>query len=239
MDSGAPIDRGLLEQVRSLRADGMSVKQIARQLGERPGVVAPLVRAVAAEDTPEDSDPDVVRCWVSPGWSSGLTVRGHPEWRDIDDPDQGPGGLAAVVVARRLRTNRFSVCGYLVDTHCLGVKDVLGPRILSDRDLPAFVGLFFGAFEAAGRPLRATLELARHLVHGGVDAARRLGFEPSEDFAEAADHLGPWHGGSAITFGRNGVPFYVSGPYDDARSVVETLTATVGEGNFTFVVPVG
>ena len=143
-----------------------------------------------------------------------------------------------MVVARRHRTNRFSACGYLVDTHCLGVKNVLGPRILSDRDLPAFVTLFFDAFEEAGRPLRAPLELARHLVHGSIDAARRLGFEPDEDFAGAADHLGPWHGESAITFGRNGVPFYVAG-HDDARSVIETLTETVGEGGFTYLVPVG
>lgn len=63
--------------------------------------------------------------------------------RDIEDPDQGPGGMAAVLVARRHRTNRVSVCGYLIDTHCLGLKDVLGPRILSDRDLPTFVEMYF------------------------------------------------------------------------------------------------
>jgi hypothetical protein len=239
MSSEAPLDGELLEHVRRLRADGMSVKQIARALGEKPKVVAPLVRAVAAEEHPETSDPDEVRCWVSPGWSSGLSVRDHPDWRDIDDPDQGPGGVAAVLVARRHRTNRFSACGYLVDTHCLGVKDVLGPRILSDRNLPSFVALYFDAFEAAGPPLRAPLELARHLVHGGIEAASRLGFEPCRDFAEVADHLGPWHGESAITFGKNGAPFYVAGPYDDARSVLDTLTSTVGDGNFTFVVPVG
>lgn len=84
----------------------MSVKQIARTLGEKPKVVAPLVRAVAAADIPETSDPTVVGCWVSPGWSCGLTVQDHPEWRDIEDPDQGPGGMAAVLVARRHRTNR-------------------------------------------------------------------------------------------------------------------------------------
>lgn len=229
----------LKRQVRDLRERGMSVKQIARALGERASVIAPLVRAVAAEDTPREADPGVVGCWVSPGWSIGLTVAGHPEWRDRDDTAGFPGGLAAVLVARRHRTNRVSVCGYLVDAYCLGVKDALGPRVMSDRDLPAFVHMYFGGFEPAGPPLRAPLELARHLVYGGADAARRLGFEPHPDFAAAAGHLGPWAESSAITFGRRGAPFYVAGPYDHADAVIATLAESVGEGNFTFVAPVG
>lgn len=237
MADEAPLDPDLIGRVRRLREDGMSVKQIARTLGEKASVVASLVNEITAVDIPETSDPNLLGCWVSPGWSSGLKVHDHPEWRDIEDPNSGPGGMAAVLVARRHRTNRVSVCGYLVDTHCLGLKDVLGPRILSDRDLPAFVAMYFEAFEAAGRPLRAPLELAQHLVHGSIGAARRLGFEAHRDFGEVSDHLGSWQGDDAITFGKGGAPFYVAGPYDDARSVVETLNQTVGAGNFTFVAP--
>ncbi len=215
----------------------MSIKQIARTLGEHPNVIASLVRSIARAETPQESDPGVVDCWVSPGWSSGLTVHDHPEWRDIEDPDQSTGGMALVLVARRHRTNRVSVCGYLVDTHCLGLKNVLGPHIMGDRDLPAFLHVFFDAYEAAGRPLRVPLELARHLVYGGIEAARRLGFEPHPDFPDVAGHLGPWHGEAAIVFGKDGVPCYMAGPYDDARSVIQTLTETLGEDGFTFFAP--
>jgi hypothetical protein len=229
----------LSRQVRDLRERGMSVKQIARTLGEKASDIAPLVNAIAAEDTPQETDPGVFGCWVSPGWSIGLTVHGHPDWRDSDDTADFPGGIAAVLVARRHRTNRVSVCGYLVDTYCLGVKDALGPRVMSDRDLPTFVHVYFDGFEPAGRPVRAPLELARHLVYGGVAAARRLGFEPHDDFSAAAEHLGPWTENSSITFGKHGAPFYVAGPYDHAGAVIATLTETVGEDNFTFVAPVG
>jgi len=41
-----------------------------------------------------------------------------------------------------------------------------------------------------------------------------------------------WTETSRITFGRDGVPFYVSGPYDNPRSVVRTLDRTCGEGNY-------
>lgn len=229
------VDHQLLPRVRELRDTGLSVKRIARTLGEPPATVASLVRAVAEQDRVVHTDPGVVGCWVSPGWSHGLSVDGHEEWRDVENPGDGPGGMACVAVARRERTERVSVAGYLVDTHCLGVKNALGPRRVHDRDLPAFVQTFFRAFDPGGSPLPAPLELARHLVYGGVDAARSLGFEPHPDFAAAAGHLGAWTETSAITFGNYGVPFYVEGPYDDASSVLRTLSSTVGEGNFHFL----
>ena len=78
------------------------------------------------------------------------------------------------------------------------------------------------------------VDLARHLVFGAVAYARELGFEPHPDFAAAAGHLEPWSGPSAISFGRDGKPFFMPGPYDDAASVMKTLKRSVGRGNFDF-----
>jgi hypothetical protein len=233
------LDDDLRGQVRELRAGGRSPKQIARALGVRPAVVAPLVRALAQQDAAAGAEPAVVGCWVSPGWSAALTVDGHEDWLDVAIPDGGPEGVACVVVARRHRPQRVSVCGYLVDVYCLGVKNALGPQLMNERDLPAFLHRFFDPFNEMAAPLAAPLEMARHLVCGAVDYARRLGFEPAPDFEPAAGHLGPWQGTSAIAFGRYGVPFYVSGPYDNPARVVRSLTSSVGEGNFHFIAQVG
>ena len=81
-------------------------------------------------------------------------------------PEDGMTGLAAVVVARRHRPQRVSVCGYLVDTFCLGVKNTLGPELMHERDLPGFLHTFLTSFEAVGQPLAVPLELGRHLVWG-------------------------------------------------------------------------
>lgn len=229
----------LLARVRDLRAAGFSPKQIARAIGVRPSVVAPLVRRIAADDAAVQSDPALVGCWVSPGWSANLTVDGHDDWPDVDTSEHGLEGVACVVVARRHRPQRVSVCGYLVDTHCLGVKNALGPEVMNERDLPGFLRMFFGAFDEVGPPMEAPLALARHLVCGAVDYARGLGFEPAADFEPAAGHLGAWQEASVITFGRDGMPFYVAGPYDDADAVMRSLARTAGEGNFHFLVPVG
>jgi hypothetical protein len=42
-------DRELLDEVRRMRAEGTPPKAIARALGVRPAMIAPLVRQVAAE----------------------------------------------------------------------------------------------------------------------------------------------------------------------------------------------
>jgi hypothetical protein len=235
----ATLDDDLLNRVRELRAAGRSPKQIARALGVRPATVAPLVRAIAQQATAAESEAPVVGCWVSPGWSRGLTIAGHEDWPDTSPSRDGTDGLAGVTIARRHRPHRVSVCGYLVDVYCLGVKDALGPRIMNERDLPTFLRTFFAAFEEVEAPLDAPLEMARHLVWGAVDYARQLGFEPAPDFGPAASHLGSWEETSAITFGRDGAPFYVQGPYDNPNTVLRTLTGSVGKDNYDFAAVAG
>ena len=236
---GVAVQTHVPDRVRELRAAGYSPKQIAKTLDLRPAVAARLVRMLAAEEAAAAPEPAVLGCWVSPGWSAHLSVDGPAEWADVPPPEDGMTGLAAVVVARRHRPQRVSVCGYLVDTFCLGVKNTLGPELMHERDLPGFLHTFFTSFEAVGQPLAVPLELGRHLVWGAVEHARRLGFEPVPDFRDTAGHLGEWTDTSRITFGRDGVPFYVSGPYDNPRSVVRTLERTCGEGNYHYVVGQG
>jgi hypothetical protein len=103
--------------------------------------------------------------------------------------------------------------------------------------LRTFIRRFFDGYE--GDPLEAPIELAREVVLGSIEYARKLGFEPHPDFAAAAGHLGSWTGPGAITFGKDGRPLYISGPYDDPGPVIRTLERTVGPGNFDFVATAG
>jgi hypothetical protein len=224
----------LLGRVRALRAGGRSPKEIARALGVPPTTIAPLVRAIAAADQAGAAQRQLVGCWVSPGWSQGLTVEGHPEWPDVDAADAGTAGLVSVLVAREERYGRVGVCGWLADVWCLGVKDVVGPRVLDSRRLSEFTRSYFAAYQA--QPLQAPVELACHLVFGAVGYARSLGFEPAQGFEATAGQLGPWAGPSAIGFGRHGKPYFVQGPHDNAAAILKTLERSVGRDNFHFLV---
>ncbi|MGW6503760.1 helix-turn-helix domain-containing protein [Nonomuraea angiospora] len=219
----------LKDRVRELRAEGRSPKEIAKVLKVSPSVVAPLVRAIASEAPA--AEPEVVGCWVNVGWSEGLTVDPACGWVD-EAPDAGVGGLVCVLVARRHTWDRMTVAGFLADVYCLGAKNAIGPDVLDDRDLRRFRQYFFG--EYAGFQ-EAPIELARNLVFGSVDYARTLGFEPHEDFAPAAEVLGKWEGDAAITFGRDGRPFYAQGPDDDPARVLRTLRRTLSDEDFDYV----
>ena len=126
-----------------------------------------------------------------------------------------------------------SVCGYLVDVWCLGVKNALGPKSVERRKLPEFTDSYFRSYDQP--PLAAPIDLARHVVFGAVAYARGLGFEPHPDFAPCASHLGPWEGRSDITFGLDGKPMYIQGPHDNAAQVMRTLRRSVGDGNYDYL----
>jgi hypothetical protein len=224
----------LMGRVHVLRKSGCSPKEIARALGLPPASVAPLVRAVAAEAQANATEREIVGCWISPGWSGGLTVEGHPEWPDVDADDSDALGLVTVLVAREEARGRVGVCGYLVDVYCLGVKAVIGPRVMHRHAVRDFTRHFFSAYQA--RPLAAPADLARQLVFGAVEYARSLGFAPAPDFETTAAHLGPWEGPSAISFGQHGTPFFVQGPHDNAAKILETLERSVGWNNFHFLI---
>ena len=214
-------DEVLLEQVRQLRTKGASPKEIARVLHVPPAKVAPLVRLIAAQNAELQRTPDVVECWVNPGWHEGLTFEPHPDWPIKPSAVEGSGGLATVMVVRPEKRSRSAVCVYLVDTFCLGVKNVIGPETVSNNRLHKLRYTTFAGYEELA--VHAPLELAQHLVFGAVEYARGLGFEPHPDFTTAAEHLGSWSGHCPIQFGDNGSALYIQGPYDDFESIARTL----------------
>ncbi|MFC3896484.1 helix-turn-helix domain-containing protein [Lentzea rhizosphaerae] len=226
-----------LDRVRALREQGHTPKEIARALGIKPSEASRLVRAAAILAQAEAPEPLLVGCWVSPNWNIGLTFDDRPDWPVQEDPQPGIDGLVSVLIARRHRHDKVSVCGYLADVFCLGVKNALGPEIMDELALREFVGQYFSSYN--DDPLEAPVELARQLVFGSLDYARGLGFEPHPDFAAAAGHLGPWTPPSAITFGRDGKPIYVSGPYDNPQPIIRKLERAVGAGNFEFIASFG
>jgi hypothetical protein len=229
-------DDQLLAEIRSLRAGGLSTNAIVRETGLRRARVAPVVRQLDREPSGARPEPGVAACWVSEGWDAGLTVSADVDWPGRGGAGSSTSGLAGVLVAREhpRRSGEVTACGYLVDTHCLGVKDALGPRPMSRRALDRFAVHFFEAFD--GRRVAAPIELARHLVLGAVAYARGLGFEPHPDFEPAADHLGALEGSSEIVFGLDGQPSYLQGPFDDPWPILRTLDRSVGEGNYQFTV---
>ncbi|MGI5269481.1 helix-turn-helix domain-containing protein [Nonomuraea sp. CA-218870] len=222
----------LKERVRELRAEGRSPKEIARALKVPPSAVAPLVRAIAAEDAAASDggrEPELAGCWISVGWSNGLGVDPARGW--ADEAPGADGGMVSVLVARRHTWDRMTVAGYLADVYCTGVKNVIGPDVLDERELLRFREYFFSDYKGFQE---APIELARHLVFGADDYARSLGIGSHEEFEQVSPLLGAWEGPSAITFGRGGRPYYVPGPHDDPPKVIRILRRKLSYDEFDY-----
>ena len=161
-------------------------------------------------------------CWIMSGWEEK--------------------GITPVVVARQQDPNKviFAVC--LVDLYCLGVKDAYAKTDISlvkfQREL---------AHMCADAPEPCLVELAHEVIYGGLEYAQRYGFQPARDFTgqlcdQVLDPPEAHARTNQVKFGKDGRPFFVSGPYDDERrinSVVATLMRTAGEGNFDYLVNFG
>ena len=83
---------------------------------------------------------------------------------------------------------------------------------------------------------------ARKLVEEAVAYAATLGFKPDPDYHTAKEIFGDIEASECteqFTFGKDGKPFYMSGPLDSPlkrRLIVATLEKNVGLGNFNFMI---
>ena len=62
--------------------------------------------------------------------------------------------------------------------------------------------------------------------------AAGLGLDPHPDFEQVREQLGELTGPCAITFGQQGRPLYVAGPYDDSIAIMRAIKAAVGSEGF-------
>jgi hypothetical protein len=159
-------------------------------------------------------------CWVQQSWNEG--------------------GLAIVVIARRQPNGNLVFGNYLVDYYCLGVKDTYFnadiPRGQFQNDtLPTM-------YRAAGKPIKISPDLAHEIIYGSIEYARQFGFRPHRDFDQSQSILDPPDAHprtGKVEFGKDGKPFFISGPYDNVDAILRQLARTVGEGNYHFLTQIG
>jgi hypothetical protein len=146
------------------------------------------------------------------------------------------GELLQIMVARTSPEGGIGASVFLVDLGCLGVKDAFTRYFLTDRD-----------FEPLRRTIRdrqpmvkADLDLVARIIREGVNYAAKLGFDPPKDFKDAAILLAgadPDASNARVPLGKDGKPFFVAGPHDDARKILAKLEKAVGRDGFHFIMP--
>ncbi len=147
-------------------------------------------------------------------------------------------GIGHVVLGRTKSSTTMATAVFLVDVHCLGIKNVIYAEFTHEK----FSEMVKGMAETEYPLVDIDPACARKIVAGAVEYAKQLGFAPHDDYPPAEALFGDIDAATCSTeyeFGKDGKPFFFSGPQDTTakiRKVMRTLTDRVGEGNFDYIV---
>jgi hypothetical protein len=199
-------------------------KQLQRRSAKRKGkqqLVTRATHASIAERLSLATKYPILDCWLSGSlWTQGIG------W---------------VLVSRELPNGFVAVAVFLVDRHCLGVKDL----IMDVMGRFSYDSKFRKAHGAMGAKQPASPAKARKFVEEAVAYARALGLPPHADYASAARIFGdinPADCDETFEFGQDGKPFFVAGPRDTpqrCRRILAALEQACGPGGFDYMMPVG
>jgi hypothetical protein len=130
-------------------------------------------------------------------------------------------GMGTLVLARGATPDYLAFSSFLIDTFCLGIKDVMFEAVESE----AFE-MYVGAMEAASPLVAVDPSYARKLLRDLAAWSQSIGFAPHRDFAAVERIFGDVSADAsdaAFHFGRDGKPFYIPGPDDSASLIRQRL----------------
>jgi hypothetical protein len=163
-----------------------------------------------------------------------LECRISENWQKENDM-----GLIEVLVARKQPDGDVCFGLYLIDKYCLGLKNTLAKVgvPLADYRREVRNTIFHGA-----KPKDCSPELAHQMIYSAIDYAAQFGFEPEKDWALTQYLLvprGELEEPYRLTFGKDGKPFFIAGPYDNSQRIIRQLEKAVGQGNYHYIMPIG
>ena len=149
-------------------------------------------------------------------------------------------GIGSVVFSRELPGGEIAVVVFLLDVFCLGVKNTLVKVVPEDEYQSMLEQISQHETLASIDPA-----CARKLVEAAEAYAADLGFRPHPDYLVGRMIFGdvdPDACPMSFTFGKDGKPFYASGPYDTldkSRRIIDTLTRRCGPDGFHAMLRLG
>ena len=146
-------------------------------------------------------------------------------------------GLVTILIARKHKTGNITFSSFIVDIFCLGMKDANSAFNRFEEEYEDYKGKMFNNFMNDEMPI--SYDLAHNIIFGAIEYAKKLGFSPHSDW-EFSQYmleakLNPKVEKIEVEFGKDGKPFFISGPYDKVDSVINKLEKAVGKGNFTIM----
>ena len=131
-------------------------------------------------------------------------------------------GLGPVIIARRVSTGEILLSNFLVDRYCLGVKDCFARFVYPSQ----YQEMLDGMTQRDMEFVRIDAPSARRLVEDAVAFAAKYDLKPHPDYRTAKLIFGDIDasaGKQLVEMGRDGKPFYISGPFESERDSMQIL----------------
>ncbi|MDR0507033.1 MAG: hypothetical protein LBH32_09500 [Dysgonamonadaceae bacterium] len=148
-------------------------------------------------------------------------------------------GEADIAIVRQHAGGNLTICLYLVDLQCLGLKDTsyffnISPFIWEEK---------FAKFNESMKHIDVPYDLVHNIIYAAIEYAESYGFTPHPDFdritsfflEEDTDDIPLIH---IECGGKDGNPLYVYTGYETparAKQILNHLKATAGEGNYNYI----
>lgn len=164
----------------------------------------------------------IFKCYINEGWDEG--------------------GLAQVTIARQHVNGNITYCSYLVDLHCLGIKDTLFDFNIPEEHFNQVVDRMSEEYEL----VETDYALVHNIIYAGWEFAEEIGFKPHKDFLSTTQYMLDEDNETIpiieIHCGdKDGIPLYVQGPFEDdaiANRIMSQLEKKLGAGNFHYILKV-
>ena len=146
-------------------------------------------------------------------------------------------GIGTAIVSREMPNGHLGVGVYLLDVWCLGVKNTYFSILSENEFLDRIKQIEINEHLETLHP-----SCARKIIEQCVKYSDKLGFKPHKDYKISRQllmDLDPNLCPNQYTFGKDGKPFYISGPNENenqSKKIVEKLFRNCGEGNFDYIV---
>ena len=143
------------------------------------------------------------------------------------------GGMGTLMLVRGTTPYRVALGSFLLDTFCLGIKDVTF-ELMGGEDFQ----FYMDAMGAASPMIPVDPAYARKLLRDLAAWSQAIGFAPHPEFAVAERIFGDVNAEASdavFQFGCDGKPFYIPGPTDTGPLIkrrIEQLRRLVGDDGF-------
>ncbi len=176
---------------------------------------------------------------ISPEKYIRLHARELPIYKCYMPQEGSAHGMSEVVVSRKRPNGKILFGVYLIDTYCLGVKDVMYHYDYDVEDFEELVEKVFSHFDGY---VECPYNDAHNFIYSAIEFAGEAGLNPARDFdvvgeyilEEDTEDIPLKH----YPMGHDGKYLLIEGPTHAERKYVKMLKERLGD-NFQYVVSVG